>query len=368
MEVLLEEEKPKKNTKTTTVKVVKKVPQSNIPPIKQETRKPSANIDDLLNVGNITTPKTTGTTTKKKVVVKKVVKKVVKSNSEEKIKEPNKSSTVLPSFSSDDEEVDLLPKAAIKPEDNPYSFFNLTLPPNPVSDEEDDLLPPIKIPVDNPFSFFNPKSVPLQNNDIKVPLYDSDDDSDTPALPNIEEDSSSDDNFDDSFDAGGLPPVYDLGENWRERALKAESELKKVNKLYSSQKKQLKVSDVRIAQLTAKEKYDAEQMDSILQQVEQNLQSSREKYEAQIRKLKTELQNVKMMLYHVAQNGSLDIPENFGEYQKFMDQGKVKVKHSSEQLNHLAVEAEKQIKNLLAGCAMLKDISQNLANFDKVCE
>merc|ERR1712130_232934 len=134
------------------------------------------------------------------------------------------------------------------------------------------------------------------------------------------------------------------------------------------QQEQLRKAERRIQKLQQKEKADADQMDAVLQKVEANLQQSRKRYEERLGQMKREHQNATRMIQHLTQSEHVNIPDNFDEYLEFMNAGRAKASHASEQLRTLSETAKTQVQNLLKGCEALDDLSRLLASIDRFAE
>ena len=344
MEILLEEEVPRKSSPQTSSASSKRSAPAKKKVTVRRVRKESdsGDFDDLVS-----------TATKKKVV-KRVVKKVKKS----------------PSTTESTTHTGIL---------EPLGDFSLsvggpTLPP-PLSDDEEDSPPlPAASQGPNPFSFFQ-----FDPNKDSPPPFHQNDNSPLPDLPSDDSDSEwGEDQAPSDLDM--LLNLPDIGEpteeqtpepqtlgtnaSWKERALHAERNAAVWQNKYLHQREQLKEAEKRIKKLKAKEKADAEQMDEVLRKVERNLQQSRTRYEERLGSMKSELSNAKRMIQHLTQSGEIEIPDNFEEYQEFIENGKTKALYASSQLHTLAENAESQVNSLLKGCAALKELSVILASVD----
>eukprot|EP01096_Ripella_sp_DP13-Kostka_P005844 TRINITY_DN2031_c0_g1_i1.p1 TRINITY_DN2031_c0_g1~~TRINITY_DN2031_c0_g1_i1.p1 ORF type:complete len:343 (+),score=169.49 TRINITY_DN2031_c0_g1_i1:62-1090(+) len=325
--------------------------------------------------------------TKKKIVkrIVKVVKKTTKPKDEEE--------SVL-DFSG---EVPLPPPARVvslsstpadesseaesgEEDENPFSFFK------PAQKKEPKPVKPKTKETDeaeakgNPFSFFQfsttgsaPPSPPLvpppihgtSNQDDDDDIFDDDDDDDDdddeevplqvhhpkpvqktpfPFVPvplsakhtNDSEDFDDDDDDDDEEDDGG---------EWKAK--------------YTKTKKELDLAKAQIVVLKEKEKKDNQQMEAVLQQLEANLQQSRQVYERNLAKLRTELENTKKEL-HLARSQRSD-----SEYHQIFSSTSMHAQRTSDNLASLAGNAEAQLKSLLSGCEALREIARTISAIDK---
>lgn len=350
MEILLEEDHKKKPSPTRPSAYSSSSKQSGTntkihsqPTIKR-TKKETQEFDSLVSV-------TERPTTKKKVI-KRVVKKVRKVPQANETQRSGSTPTgilePLTNFSLNVGNNNELPDPDAEPTEgpNPYSFFKF--------DDDPTFLPPIQ------------------------------EDQNTSNLPSLSSDESDDGGWDDdhnskqspidmllnlpdvSDDGPQLPNISGTNENlsWKERALQAERNSAVWQNKYLQQKEELKEAQKRIKKLKAKEAHDAEQMDDVLKKVERNLQQSRNRYEERLNKMKQELMNTKRMLQHVTQTEDIEIPDNFEEYQEFIQNGKSKALYASDQLKTLATNAETQVQNLLKGCTALKELATLLSSVD----
>merc|ERR1712232_135146 len=255
-------------------------------------------------------------------------------------------------------------------EENPFSFFKYGSPSKEEMQELDnDEQPPSVLPVlssDSEDEWDNgPNPSSVSQLDMLLGLPDVSDDH-SPQLPSLSDDE-------DTPPIGGMVSKETIqatssDSSWKERALIAERNSLVWENKYQSLRFELNEAEDRIKQLKKKEKADSEKMDAVLQKVEKNLQLSRVRYEERLGKMKLELDNAKRMIQHLTQCEDVKIPDNFEEYQEFMNNGKAKALYASEKLSTLAESAEAQVKDLLKGCAALKELSVLLSNVDKFAE
>src|SRR3990167_1316311 len=342
-------------------------------PAPKKTQKELDEINELVSIVDRAAPK-------KKVIVKRVVKKVKKPTTTEikpaQVEEPT---TLFPIIE------DLPTKKVATPPrikevsttitqpktKNPFSFYNYDdsssnneLPTLPDSDDDDGYPSPPEDNEEQPPNHSPPDLYPSNSN----LFHKNKSVSSAFELPEVPDE---DDSSEDELSINHLPSLMnkDTGSPaWKERALKAEKDANKWKSEYLTIQQQLINSENEVKKLRAKEKADAEQMEKIVYQVEQNLKQSKQSYEIRLQNLKAELDNTKLMLQHVTQNGDIDIPKNFAEYHAFMSYGKDTAKYSANQLKTLAESAETNLKNLLQGCSVLKDLSNMLSEIDKFAE